>query len=686
MRNLRHFYALSLLFIFAQAINLDAQNVCSLPIDGYIKIGEFEGHGYYLSKDQKHWVDANNETQAAGYSLVSINSQEENDFIHGLVSEMILIGLSDFATEGEPYWVNGDPFDYSNFSECTWCGENDSNYNYGVMFPWDGKWFLDQYYRVAKYVIEVPCGEMLTSELVFECPTNTWKEIPAGDFSVAVDWAVPVAETDCPNDTVVVTQLSGPNSGDILTQGNYTVSYQAIDNCNSLAECTFNVSVSLAQDTSCGELEGFTYFGQYNGHGYYMSDSIARWEDARDLAEAAGGDLATVSSKSENDFIQIHLGQEMAYIGFNDLDDEGIGAWANGESVDFDQSYNNTDGNDFAIMNFWNGHWVMVNPYVYKRFIMEVNCGTPPTAISIVCPENINVEIPADSTVVPVSWDLPVAITTCPIDFTLLTQTGGDTSGTSLGEGNFTIIYEALDSCGNTASCTFYVGVTSNPLVAGCGDLPGYTNLGMYAGHSYYLSENELKWEEAKYQASLSGSYLATMNSLEENDFLQGAIGQEQPFIGFSDMETESEGTWANGDSLALDLSYGNSDINDYAVINFWAGTWEMVNQWVLRKYVIETDCMLEAAPKEPVYTTKTSIYDVYPNPAADLLAVRLTTDQARSVLFTISDARGQVFLSEKRELDLGPSTEQFDVSELPAGLYFIQMGPYTYKRFVKVD
>ena len=689
MRFLRNTFAFSLVFFIAQLSFAQAPNACSVPMPGYTKLGEFEGHGYYLSDTILNWVDADAYTKANGQFLVSINSQEENDFIHGLVSELVLIGLSDLDVEGEPTWTNGDSVIYTNYSDCSWCATNDVNHNFGVMLPWDGTWIFDHYFRNARHIVELPCGE-ITSEMTMTCPDDIWMELPAGQLSLPITWDLPTVTTDCAvSDTTIISQVSGAASGSDFITGVYTIGYQAVDSCSSLAECTFTVTITVPQDTGCGDIDGFTKLGEFEGHGYYMSNEASTWHDAKDFAEAAGGHLVTMNSKNENDFVQLHLGNEMVFIGYNDELSEGTGTWANGEPVSLDLSYGNDDESDFAVMNFWNGHWVMVNQYVYKKYILEMDCGGPsPTSITLECPPNIEVTLPTDSLYMEVTWDLPVPTTTCLSDVVTLTQTFGEAPGSALEQGNHTITYAATDSCGNLETCSFEITVLSE---GACGPIAGYTLLGEYNGHAYYLSDDELPWVDAQFVAATDGGYLATMNTQEENDFLQSVLGNAIPFIGFSDVETEGTGIWANEDSVTIDLSFNNTEENDFAVMNFWAGTWQMVNQWVVRKYVMEMSCggdgaAIPAAPMIAPQFFKPSIHEIYPNPAADYITVRLTNDKELDANFTIYDARGQVFLTEKRNLPKGASELEFEISNLPAGMYFLQLGQGEYQRFVKMD
>lgn len=139
------------------------------------------------------------------------------------------------------------------------------------------------------------------------------------------------------------------------------------------------ILILFAQAThaQCDAISGFTKLGEHNGHAYYLSDASASWQEAKTLAENAGGYLATMNDQAENDFLQSNLNNNMVFIGYHDEANEGIGQWANNESVTLDLSDGNTSEKDYAVMNFWNGEWGMVSQWVHKLFVMEMACGSP---------------------------------------------------------------------------------------------------------------------------------------------------------------------------------------------------------------------------------------------------------------------------------------------------------------------
>lgn len=88
----------------------------------FIHIGQMDGHNYFISNHQSTWGSAMVECEENGGHLLTIQSQEENDFVNATNSEMresIWIGLryndsltyTAFANE----WITGEPLEFKNW-------------------------------------------------------------------------------------------------------------------------------------------------------------------------------------------------------------------------------------------------------------------------------------------------------------------------------------------------------------------------------------------------------------------------------------------------------------------------------------------------------------------------------------------------------------------------------------------
>ena len=130
---------------------------CDAPITGFTEIGELGGKQYYISNGANDWEDARFLAQAQGGDLVVIDDAVENLFIQGKINEMVHIGLSDQAVEGNLVWVDGSPLDYENFDLCNFCGSNNSDRDNLVMHPWNGGWSFATTSQNFRSIMERTC-------------------------------------------------------------------------------------------------------------------------------------------------------------------------------------------------------------------------------------------------------------------------------------------------------------------------------------------------------------------------------------------------------------------------------------------------------------------------------------------------------------------------------------------------
>ena len=131
---------------------------CPNDISGFTTLGEFGDSKYYISNTTARPVDAQAEAASHGGYLVTIDSQEENDFIQQGADGLTYIGLNDENTEGTFEWFNGEPVAYNNINPCGFCNENSEDQDYGVIQPWDGGWSFSNFWNARKYIMEIPCG------------------------------------------------------------------------------------------------------------------------------------------------------------------------------------------------------------------------------------------------------------------------------------------------------------------------------------------------------------------------------------------------------------------------------------------------------------------------------------------------------------------------------------------------
>lgn len=112
-----------------------------------------------------------------------------------------------------------------------------------------------------------------------------------------------------------------------------------------------------------------------------------------------------------------------------------------------------------------------------------------------------------------------------------------------------------------------------------------------YAGHTYYLLDNQ-SWSEAEAEAIALGGHLVAINSAEENDFILETFAEDHIWIGFSDHDDEGAWGWTNGDEVTF-ANWRGGEPNDLFGEDYGhmhgrshgeRGTWnDLDGTWLLR-------------------------------------------------------------------------------------------------------
>lgn len=386
-------------------------------IEGFMYLGEREGHRYYCSMDRADWADAKAGATSIGGYLAVINDHLENEYLASfLINQNAYIGLTDEADEGKFKWVNGDPLGYTN-----WATNQPNNLNgnehYGQLF-YNGRWSDIPGTDSLEYIIEVPCT----------------------DFQ----------------------QIEGPLNGGAFPIGTTTVTYQIGPDCDGSNTCSFTVTVESDMTIECSEdividcgdgqngaevtwepptaigccnncppvgeeIEGFVYMGEYKGHQYYCSKEKATWPAAKAIAENNGGYLAVINDLTESNMLGTFLANQNAFIGLHDTNNEGEYEWVNGDPFVFTNWYpgqpNNKNGDQDYVQLLPDGRWDDIYTDKSLEFIMELPC----------------------------------------LD---IQQIEGLPNGNVFPVGTTTVTYSVEDDCGQKEACSFDVTVNPCPLVA----------------------------------------------------------------------------------------------------------------------------------------------------------------------------------------------------------------------------
>ncbi|MEQ1742073.1 MAG: HYR domain-containing protein, partial [Candidatus Nitrotoga sp.] len=104
--------------------------------------------------------------------------------------------------------------------------------------------------------------------------------------------------------------------------------------------------------------------------------------------------------------------------------------------------------------------------------------------------------------------------------------------------------------------------------------IAGYTAIGTFGGHTYYISNNTTNFATAQSNAVAAGGGLVIISSAAENAFVAAAVTGET-YIGLSDASTEGITVWVDG-STPAGLGYsnfcshgsaGNNTARDYLIV-----------------------------------------------------------------------------------------------------------------------
>lgn len=110
-----------LAFDACDGVDSDCNNVIDDATDCPCAINHFSDHAYLFCEDRSEWPDARDACGEVGYALVTVNSGDENDWLHEtaalLSSREWWSGLNDRDDEGTFTWVSGEPATYTNWND-----------------------------------------------------------------------------------------------------------------------------------------------------------------------------------------------------------------------------------------------------------------------------------------------------------------------------------------------------------------------------------------------------------------------------------------------------------------------------------------------------------------------------------------------------------------------------------------
>ncbi len=171
-------------------------------------------------------------------------------------------------------------------------------------------------------------------------------------------------------------------------------------------------------------------------HAYQRIDTPVTWQAAQDACVAKGAHLASITSATENSWIEKQLYNpsiSSVWIGANDVTSEGTWQWANGESWDYTNwntgEPNNSGGNENAV-EMWmanGGVWNDVTAEAPHSYLCEWDSVPPHLNGYVAYLKNHTVTCTNETTAQTVSFDTNRAIFNC-VDHGLTINSGDQVS------------------------------------------------------------------------------------------------------------------------------------------------------------------------------------------------------------------------------------------------------------------
>lgn len=154
--------------------------------------------------------------------------------------------------------------------------------------------------------------------------------------------------------------------------------------------------------------------------------------------------------------------------------------------------------------------------------------------------------------------------------------------------------------------CSAY-GSPANTGYVALQTIPGYTYIGEYHGHYYYLSDTRSSWTAAAQSAVTSGGHLACINDQFEQDFIANST-DSNVWLGLYNDATKGYYQWMNCDTMIYSnwaTSEPTASPNDYAFM-MKAGCPEA------KKWAAHTDDDLSSP--DPCYSNIYGLLEIVPN------------------------------------------------------------------------
>lgn len=366
-------------------------------INNYNFLGTYEGHAYYQT-GKANYDEALSLAQDLGGYLVTINDQDENDWLQVRMAEVgsYWIGLSDEEEEGNWIWLNDEPADFINWA--TGEPNNSNNAEHYARAKTNGKWTDRPASNNFRVVVEVPCpciDENVPCSVDLTVRNEGLCDI---QLFAAILPGVEIPITTIPPNVQLVFDATEGDMWVVRANGDPSFEIQyTVEGCNNQSLIA-NPCLSIGNNDCSNadpNLENFDLLGTFDGSIYYLYENgSVNYDEALDIAISIGGTLPIITSQEENDWLRslvndaksywLYLSDEGSEGNFYWLDDTPINYlnWANNEP-------NNSNNNEHYGRVREDGKWTDRPASVSYYTVVEVPCSNTNCDCSNFTPENI---------------------------------------------------------------------------------------------------------------------------------------------------------------------------------------------------------------------------------------------------------------------------------------------------------
>ncbi|XP_076033569.1 lymphocyte antigen 75-like isoform X2 [Oratosquilla oratoria] len=391
---------------------------------------DVQGHCYKSKYPADGFNDALVQCALDDAYLVVIDSVAENQFVFDVAHgdyESVWIGLTEETHAGEWSWVYPqDPnSNYTNWSPDA-SMDMDGFGAAAISKYEEGKWSSEKISEELNYVCEKPQGTCATGWKEFEehcyyfntedVDEVTWETANATCSSVGAYLVIVgsisedafIRTTMAETETLWLGLSSVPHDAfywidgtttDEFTQMNADVAQTALDSddrkCAYLRTTESDHSISEWIPVTCEETRHYVceaaiedpitmippqdgYYcpkdwHEYRGHCYGFGSEEETWTTARLKCQESGGDLASITTWQEQDFIHLKSSDD-SWIGLNDREEEGKYSWSDGTKVNilnWDSGEPSKGDSNCVEQKYSSGKWNDVDCNEKKTYICK---------------------------------------------------------------------------------------------------------------------------------------------------------------------------------------------------------------------------------------------------------------------------------------------------------------------------